>query len=417
MNPRGSGSKFLVSRAVEEPLEATVELGENIKDISKKVELPIKLGILGFIILFLLLIPSIYHIISFIRNGLLGDTEFTQELLLNALIAGLIIIFLFAIIITSLLYLTQINKFNSLNLQRCCTVNDLTSASISDEIKSIKIKKSGKHYTNPIFALMDLEEESMHVLPQIVKMLRFCVFFIGISLVILISTYVLKFGIEYNLFFSMDPVRLGLGIVVIVKFLIVLVLLLGAETGFRYIYTRHNIIDSVRFEKDIRVPEGENPLARLITYLKNYDPYIRSSAMADKIDFSKGVKLKGLSGKEYVFDAYFTGMNILKEKSVSLGMPMGKFAVFIKVFKDDITLIDLKNLRESAIDICNKENAFPLRIISLQWVIRDLSEEAYEYVLDNPISTKNTLTHIEVIAEDGRVYSFIPIISYGEMAG
>ena len=417
MNSRGSGSRFLVSRAVEEPLEATVELGENIKDISKKVELPIKLGILGFIILVLLLIPSIYHIISFIWGGLLGDTEFTQELLLNALIAGLIIIFLFAIIITSLLYLTQINKFNSLNLQRCCTINDLTSARITDKSKSIKTKKSGKQYTNPIFALMDLEEESMHVLPQIVKMLRFCVFFIGISLIVLILTYALKIGVDYNLLFSMDLVRLGLGIVVIIKFLIVLVLLLSAETSFRYIFTRHNIIDSVRLEKDIRVPEGEDPLARLMIYLKNYDPYIRSSAMADKIEFSKGVRLKGLSGKDHIFDAYFSGTNILKEKSVSLGMPMGKFAVFIKVFKDDITLIDLKNLREAAIDVCKKENAFPLRIICLQWVIRDLSEEAYDYVLNNPISTKNTLTHLEVIAEDARVYSFIPIISYGEIAG
>jgi hypothetical protein len=417
MKSGGSGSKFLVSRAVEEPLEATVELGENIKDISKKVELPIKLGILGFIILIILLIPSVYHIISFIWSGILGDTEFTPELLLNALIAGLIIIFLFAIIITSLLYLTQINKFNSFNLQRCCTVTDLTSARISGETKSIKTKKSGKHYTNPIFALMDLEEESMHVLPQIVKMLRFCVFFIGISLVVLILTYVLKFGIDYNLLFSMDIVRMGIGIVVIVKFLIVLVLLMGAETNFRYIHTRHNIIDSVRFEKDIRVPKGENPLARLMIYLKNNDPYIRSSVMADKMEFSEDVKLKGISGKEHVFDAYFSGMNILKEKSVSLGMPMGKFAVFLKVFKDDITLNDLKNLREAAIDVCKKENAFPLRIISLQWVVRDLSDEVYDYVLYNPISTKNTLTHLEVIAEDDKVYSFIPMISYGEMAG
>jgi hypothetical protein len=417
MKSGGPGSTFLVSRAVEEPLEATVELGENIKEISKKVELPIKLGILGFIILIILLIPSIYDIISFTRSGLLGDSEFTPELLLNALIAGLIIIFLFAIIITSLLYLTQINKFNSLNLLRSRTVTDLASTRISGETKSIKAKKWSKHYTNPIFALMDLEEESMHVLPQIVKMLRFCVFFIGISLIILILTYVLKFGMSYNLLFSMDIIRMGIGIVVIVKFLIVLILLLGVETNFRYIYTRHNIIDSVRFEKDISVPKGKNPLARLMVYLKKNDPYIRSSAEADKKEFSEGVKKKGVSGKEHAFDAYFSGVNILKEKSVSLGMPMGKFGVFIRIFRDEITLSKLKMLRESALDVCKSENMFPLRIIALQWSIKDLTDDVYEYVLENPILTKNTLTHLEIIAEDGEVYSFIPMISYGERLG
>ncbi|UCE74433.1 MAG: hypothetical protein JSV56_01665 [Methanomassiliicoccales archaeon] len=417
MESKTTGSRFFVSRAVEEPLEATVELGEHIKHVSKKVDLPIKLGILAFVIFLILLIPSIYSIISYIWSGLLGGTELTSESLINALTAVLIIIFLIAVITTSLLYLIQINKFNSLNLQRCCAVTDITSARISDDAKSSKEKKPGKHLKNPIFALLDLEEESMHMIPQIVKMLRFCVFFIGITLVILILTYVLKFGLDYDLLFSMDPIRMGLFIVVIVKLIVVLKLLMDTENDFKHIHMRHNIIDSVRFAKDISVPSGESQLDRLIVYLRENDPYIRSSVLAEKKGFIREAKLKGQSGKNHEFDAYLSGMNILKDKSVALGMPMGKFGVFIRIFKEDITLSKLNTLRDSVIDVCNSQNMFPLRIIALQWSIKVLSDEVYEYVLDKPIMMKNTLTHLEVIAEDNEVYSFIPMISYGERLG
>jgi hypothetical protein len=417
MESKATGSRFFVSRAVEEPLEATVELGEDIQKIGKKALLPLNLGILAFIILTLLLIPSTYNVLSYIWRGLLGDVEFTNELLLNATISGLLIILLFAIIITSMLFLTQIHKFNSINLLRCCKISDLTEVKPPQKEKPDAGKIRGKHMANPIFALIDLEEESMHVLPQIVKMLRYCVFFMGVTLLILMLNYVLKIGFDYELLFSFGLIQMGIGIIVIAKFLIVLKLLMDTESDFRYIHTRHRIIDGVRFQKDIRVLEGDNQLSRLIVHLKENDPYIRSSVAAEKKEFSETVKLKGTSEKEHEFDAYFQGRNILKDKSVALGMPMGQFGVFIRVFRDEITLSKLKMLRDSAMDVCKKENLFPLRIIALQWKVSDIPDDVYEYVLENTIKMKNTLTHLEIVAEDGEVYSFIPMISYGEKLG
>lgn len=414
MKTKGAGSKFLQSRAVEEPLEASVELGEHIKIIAQKALLPLNLGILAFILMILLLIPSIYDILIYIWNGFLGDADFTSELLQNALISGIIIIFLFAIIITAFLYMTQIANFISRNLLKCCKISEITEAKLADDKKVKKGNIRGKPLKNPIFAVMDLEEESLHVLPQIVRMLRYCVFFIGIAIVILVLTIVLKLGFDYNLLFSFDLIRTGVGILVVVKLSIMLKLLMEAESNFRYIHTRHNIIDSVRFEKDIMVPKGEDPKDRLINYLKNSDPYIRSSHIGDGNNFSPRIKLKGASGKEHEFDSYFSGTNILKDKSVALGMPMGKFGVFIRIFKEDITLTAIKALRDSAVDVGKSQNMFPLRIIALQWSIKDLPDDVYEYVLENPILTKNTLTNLEIIAEDGEIYSFIPMISYGE---
>jgi hypothetical protein len=414
MNSKSAGSRFLVSRAVEEPLEATVELGEQIEKIAKKALLSLNLGILAFIILILLLIPSIYDILSYLLRGFLGNAELSAQVVQNAVISGIVIVFLFAIIITSLLYLSQINKFNSINLLKCCNITDLTQAKPVEKRKSKGGNIKGKHFKNPIFAVMDLEEESMHVLPQITKMLRFCVFFVGISMFVLILTLFLKFGFDYDLLFSSDPIRIASGIIAVGNFVFVLILLMQAESGFRYIHTRHKIIDSVRFGKNIQVPKGKDPIQRLINYLKDNDPYIRSSHLANKKEFSRNVKLKGASGSHYEFDGYFSETNILKSKSVALGMPMGKFGVFIKVFREDITLSAIKKFRDSAVDVCRAQNMFPLRIIALQWSIKDLPDDVYDYVLERPIITKNTSTHTEVVAEDGEIYSFIPMISYGE---
>jgi hypothetical protein len=414
MKSRRSGRKFLVSRAVEEPLEASIELGEDIQKIAKKALLPMNLGIFAFILIVLFLLPSIFDILLFTWRGFRGDEEFTANLLINALISAAVIIFLFAVIITVFLYLTQIMNFISRNLLKCCKISDLTEAEIAEDKKVEKERRQGKYLKNPIFAVMDLEEESLHVIPQIVKMLRFCVFFIGIILIILILTFGLQFGIDYHLLFSMDIIRVVVGVVIIVMFLIMLKMLMDTESDFRYIHTRHSIIDSVRFQKDISVPTGDNKLSRLTKYLSENDPYIKSAIIAEKKEFSGGVKLKGASGKEHTFDSYISGTNILKAKSVALGMPMGKFGVFIRIFKDDITLTKLKEISDAAMDVCKSENMFPLRIIALQWTVSDIPEDVYDYVLENPIEIKNTLTHLEIVAEDNEVYSFIPLISYGE---
>jgi hypothetical protein len=98
-------------------------------------------------------------------------------------------------------------------------------------------------------------------------------------------------------------------------------------------------------------------------------------------------------------------------------MPMGRFAVFIRVYKDDITLDSLSELREAVLDVCEKDDAFPLRVIVLQMEVKELHDDVYEYVLENPILWKNTLTHIQIVAEDGEIYSFIPMIAYGEDTG
>ena len=51
--------------------------------------------------------------------------------------------------------------------------------------------------------------------------------------------------------------------------------------------------------------------------------------------------------------------------------------------------------------------------MALQRDIDDLDDDVYDYALDNSIEFKNCLSHIQIAAEDGDLYSFIPQISYG----
>ncbi|UCF09049.1 MAG: hypothetical protein JSW28_05030, partial [Thermoplasmata archaeon] len=70
MKSEASGSTYIISRAVEEPLEATFELGENIKDISSKASRPVILGLLGLALFVLFLVPSVYDSAYELLRGL-----------------------------------------------------------------------------------------------------------------------------------------------------------------------------------------------------------------------------------------------------------------------------------------------------------------------------------------------------------
>lgn len=422
MNSKGPGSDYLISRAVEEPLEATFELGDRIQTISKRLMKPLVLGILAYIIFVLMLVPSVYQILDLLVDETLSRTGLDSELLIKSVALGIIQVFLFSIVITSLIYLIQIYKFNNYLLQRYLLVTGLTG-DISPSEKKIgmehdeilnKSNNKGKHLKNPIYATLDLVEESMHELSQIIKLIRFCILFIAITMIFLLLSAFLKLAFNLDLIYVIGPWELILGSLALIIFVPTLKLLMDSESHFNYLRTRHSIIDGVRFEESISVPDGKDQLERLVIYLTENDPYVKSSTLAQKENFKKNVKIKGLSREEHEFDAYFLGTNVLKERSVSLCMPMGRFAVFVKVFKDEITLEKVRRLRDEVIDVCKKENTFPLRIIALQWEIKELKDEVYDFVLENPIEWKRTLTQIQVAAEDGDIYSFIPMISYGK---
>jgi len=417
MSSKGSSCRFFVSRAVEEPLEATFELGEDIKQISGNLQRLVTLGILSLIVFILLLLPSLYRLFYLIFMGLRSDLDLSTEEMYWSIASGLILLFIISHVAMIIIYLIQVHKFNSHLLSRYSLVSELKESDIST--KSVPKKKGvdsglekggNKHLKNPIFAMIDLVEESMHELPQMVKLIRFCKYFISIILIFLVSTAVVHLVFDENLIFFLGYWELAFGLIAAGLIIPTLYLLIESERFFRCVTPRHDIIDSIRFDRDINVAEGSDPLERLISYLKMNDPFIERSL----VNFKNDVDLEGSSGKKYRFDAHFAGDNDLEEWSAALGIPKGKLSVFIKVFKEDITKEDLQQLSEAVMEVCEKDGTFPLRVIALQWEVAELQDDVYDHVLENPLSLKKVETPLQIVSEDGEIYSFIPMISYGK---
>jgi ABC-type multidrug transport system fused ATPase/permease subunit len=426
MDKKTSDRKYIVSRAVEEPLEATFELGEDIQDISTKLTKPLTIGIFGNILLILLLLPSIYFLFLFLISIYYGTVDLSTTLVFSVIGLTLILAFFISILITVIIYFYQIYKFNSSLLQRYSLVSELKKvpprsekpkSKVDDIDTPLKKDATGKHLKNPIFATIDLVEEYMHELPQLVKLIRFSIFLVFIVILFLVFAATVKLAFGWELLFVMGVIELGFGIVAVILLIPNIKYLIDSEGLISYLRVRHDIIDSIRFGKDHLVPKGKDQLTRLTNYLTENDPYIKSSTQAQNFKFDKNVTLKGASGKDHEFDAVFKGANILKDGSVGLGMPMGGFGVFIRKFEGEISNKSLQEFRDAVIDVCKKDDILPLRVMALQLDIQDLQDDVYYFAIDKPILMKNTLTHIQITAEDGKVYSFIPMVSYGKDIG
>jgi hypothetical protein len=416
MKKKGSGPTYIVSRAVEEPIEATFELGEDISKHSAKLRRPVGLGIIGNFFTLLLVLPSLYFLILLIADIRYGRVELTLMRLFGISVFAIIFIILIAVVATSLIYLIQINKFYVHLMQRYSMINDLRNRSTENapKVKSGLTKTTGKHVKNPILATLDLVEESMHELPQIVKLLRFCIYFISIIFGFFFIIILTKLAVGFEPFLNVTYYDLIFLTSSIVIFIPTLIFLFEAENLFMYLQARHEIIDSIRFESQINIPTGKTQVDRLAKYLSDNDPFIRSSIRAGIGEFQKNITLKTSSGADNNFDLYFSDDNKLRQRSLRLGIPSGKFSVFVKIFKNEITKKDLQELRDVVVDICNRQQSFPLRIIALQWNISELVDDVYDYVLENPIKIKRAITHLQIVAEDAELYSFIPMISYGQ---
>jgi hypothetical protein len=406
---------------VEEPIEATFELGERIQKNSGYLEKLVISGILGCLFTLILLSGNTIYIITQIRELSRGQISLSSIELLTMALASLLIVTLLAMTVTVILYLSQIHKFYKHLAYRYNLVKDLSGVG-EEEPPDVIINKSsgskgpieGRHRKNPIFAMLDLVEESMHEFPQLIRLLKICNLFMIFILLFIELNIASRLLIDKSLFYLAGYFELIINAGVLFMLGVTIFLLRGSTQLFGFVQLRHSIIKDIRFGRPNKVPGGKNHLDRLITYLSDSDPFIISSGAIDS-GWTKGsAKKEGKSGKTYEFNAYFTSENNLREFSDRMCLPRGKIAIFIKVFDGNITLEALRDYHDAVIDVYQKDNIFPLRIMALQKKIGELEDEPYEYVLENPVGTECCGTHIQITAEDGDTYSFIPQISYGK---
>ena len=425
MKINGSGKAFLVSRAVEEPLEATFEVGDEINSTSKSMEKSIFIWLIGSILFLVLLAPSVFNMMVFVFESYRGDVEVTTIGLMRFLILALILVSLIAVTITTLVYFVQINSFTAHLIQRYSVVSELKTARINEKdfdkikekIESSKIEKQDaqirKYVKNPIFATIDLVEESMHELPQLIRLFNICKYFILINSIYLILALIIKIIFNQNLLFSIGYWEYIFGIITVILQLLAIILITKSVNIICYIQARHEIIDSIRFEKDIHIPTGKTLQERIINYLNRNDPFIRAVKIPE-LKKIQNITVQGRSGKDYTFDVHFSINNQQPALSKRLGIPRGGLSIFVKIFKRPISIKTLNDYKSAVIDVCNAKDTFPIRILAIQWVVSELADDVYDYVLEEPLLIKDSMAHIQIVGEDGDIYSFIPLVSYGK---
>ncbi len=412
MTKTSSGSTIRVSRAVEEPIDATFELGDELEKQAAKLTQTIVISVLSCIFIILLFSQNIYQIVRTSIDITFGYISIDYSDFIKLILSGFMIIFVIAIIITILVYLYQINNFNQHLRQRYELVSELKKTNTKPAKKKSKPALKNKP-TNPIFATLDLIEEAMHELPQLIRLLKICKYFMLAIFIFTELNMIAEIISDHSLFFIFNQLEIIINFGIWFFALYSIYLLNVSEKIFMYLETRHGIIDSIRFGEPVKVPQGKSQLSRVVKYLSGSDPYIRASGVR-KDGWKVGKTLKvGRLGQKHLFNAYFTGENKLGVLSNRLCIPRGKFAVFVKIFSSSITLEDIKKYHQAVMDVCEHDNTFPLRIIALQQQIDELDDDVYDHVLDIPINFGGCNSNIQVVAEDGDIYSFIPQVSYG----
>jgi hypothetical protein len=413
MEKSNLGRKFILSRAVEDPIDATFQLGEDVKEQAPKLRSTAHLSIISIVMFIGILIPSMLVLFYNIFNYFAGRASISDNFGTAILIQLILVFILFSLTLTVLIFLIQIRRFYDRLFQRYRSVSGLQNADVSDAKRpdSSLGRDNGKYRTNPILAMLDLAEDATHQLHKVIHLLAICRNLVA-NIVIFIGFLFVNVYLNREIFIIYSDLELIFLIIPVILLLLVSIKLESSRNFVSYFHLRHEIIDNVRFGKISRVPEGRDPLVRFIKFLKSSDPYIKNAAGDRSDDFKFDVKLNDKSGKTHQFDAYFEGVHTRKKELAEHGIPSGKFAVFIKVFKNPITKKEVTELRASVNDICDFNGTVPLRTILLQWEIGDLDDDVYEYVLENPIIMQNSMFHLQLIAEDEDNYSFVPIVAY-----
>jgi ABC-type multidrug transport system fused ATPase/permease subunit len=409
----GRGRPYLLSRAVEDPIDATFELSEKLQDKSTKLNSAIKIGIFATIVLTAVLLPSLFVFLYNIFYSFLGRIDISPDKFTQILVMGFFLIILISISATALLFQVQVKRFYKHIFQRYQTLSNLKITDVKGEFpKQKKDEVAGKHRANPILATLDLVEEAAHRLSKIthlIEVIRNLFAFIIIFMILNLIIYLIN---DIGLLLIFNVWQAIAYVVIIIIFIPSFFLIDESKSFLKCIQYRHEIIDEIKFEKIINVPSGKDPLKRLIAYLESRDPFIKSAVLEQNEKFQFDVVKKDKQGVSHKFDAYLKGVKSDTISGVGMEVPTGRFSVFITVYKKPLRVSDLENLQKRIIDICDGDNSIPLRVIILQWQLRDLDDEVYDYALENPIVIKDAQFHLQIVSEDGDAYSFIPNMAY-----
>jgi hypothetical protein len=399
------------SRALEGPIEATLELKDNLSQFLPtviKTNLMIVLALVAFWLIFL--IENLFLIMEIVQLYRSGHVPMELELWVFFGVKGIFLL-IFALTLAVLLFLTQTLRFIGKISGKYRIIESMTEQEVDEERQEHGVLQGMSKYNgDPIKAILDLLDDVDVQMPQLIRMYRVSIILLACLPVIMGFSLFYTFMYGDLLGFSVPWYLKTLGIInIILKFIFILLCLFSIYFSYLCMHffllfqKRRMVIDDVRFDMDLRVPKGKTEVERFVLYLSRTEPLLVKSRGVEPLE--KGVQV----GKTKL-----DGMLRAKVRGLSRLYTLGEreAAVFIKVIDRRLKKEDVKNFGESVREYVKANKVYPLRIaIILKGSAKDLDDDVYSYVLENPSFRLNLERHyVQLVSEEEGQYSFIPNI-------
>ncbi len=268
----------------------------------------------------------------------------------------------------------------------------------------------GIDFTDPIAAVFDLSEEMVERALRIGWIVAYA-FYAGIGL-----TGIAALGLLFLLSSFQGTQSDFILVAFAAATLVVSPIVVWFARRERQFLLKYRVLSSSAnrardWEAQPEIPEGNTPLERLISYLREEDDRFAHHYEKRPQALKMPAEVTGKSKVAYSFDAYFARNPWPWER-----IPDG-FRLLVRVIAE-ADLEDVERLREEAEDGLSFVDAPPsgARIILLQTDRSDFSEEVVDYVNENEVEYERLIgsetwdwsSPIELVAEDldMDVYSF-----------
>jgi hypothetical protein len=390
--------RFQITDAVEGPFEVRLELAERVRTYGPRLRLALWISILGTLLAIVSSTIMGYGPVNGVWEVLVGETDVTLGWLMVATGQLLLIVFIWGNGLTVLIFLGQTHRFVALLGARYGTLErmGLEEPPSSEAKKRPEPSPGERPPVDPAQALLHLAVEAEEQGPQLERMLKYSMAFT----LILGGFLALQLGLAM-VGISLLPGGWVLAVISLQLIALLLVILsqgflVEAQRFFRFFTHRHRALKALETASPEPVPSGTDALTRYLGHLVDigeipeWEPGEGERPMK--------AELEGASGARHPFDA------ALGDEEEQL---------LVRVFPRPPDIDEVTDLRTSAEDVSTRTGFAPRHIIALVDGASgevDLTDEVYEFVMENPIEDPATgsLRTVQIVIEVEGYYSLIP---------
>ncbi len=389
--------KYPVRDAVEGVVETRLELASALDEFGHRVRTGIVLTVAGLLVAMLSVLPAGFEFASELLDILRGVAEPTLVWWVVAGAELTLMVFVWAIGATLLLFMYQSLRFLGTTRARYNVFRRMSlegPPAGAPPARAPATPGGEAAPTDPAAVLMSLVSEVEEQVPQVDRMNRFMSAFTAMLLVFLGAQFAL-----YAVGLSLVHGTLLVATVALqaeAAFMVTVSLGILVEVGrfLRYIAGRHRAMEALALTPPCPVPPGPDAVARYMRCM---------AATEDLVGWDEGatrpVEVAGREGRRHAFDA-------------AAGGPGSR--VLVRAFDRAPTLEEVRALRQAAEDVARRDGRLPRRVMAL---VRegeaDVPDEVYAFLLESPIMDargERTRT-LQVVSESEGYYCPVPFVA------